>query len=114
MRRSTLPLIAVLIATAATSLFLGLTGFAQSLFNQRLGALMGIDFQQRLLQRVHSQDLAFFDRWQTGEILATISLPATQTGSPSTYRVDGRQFIVMMVSDGRSPAELIALALPDA
>ena len=48
----------------------------------------------------------------TGEILASISLPASQTGSPSTYRTSGRQFIVMMVSDGRTPAELIALALP--
>ena len=51
---------------------------------------------------------------RTGEILASIALPASQTGSPSTYRVAGRQFIVMMISDGQSPAELVALALPDA
>ena len=49
---------------------------------------------------------------RTGEILADIELPATQAGPPSTYRTDGRQFIVMMVGDGRSPAELIALSLP--
>ena len=49
---------------------------------------------------------------RTGEILASIELPATQAGPPSTYRAAGRQFIVMMVGDGRSPAELIALALP--
>ena len=63
-------LLAVLALSATTSVFLGLTGIAQSLFNQRLGALMGIDFQQRLLDRVHAQDLSFFDRWQTGESLA--------------------------------------------
>ncbi len=51
---------------------------------------------------------------QTGEILAEIELPATQSGPPSTYMLNGRQYIVMMVMDGESPAELIALALPRA
>jgi quinoprotein glucose dehydrogenase len=50
---------------------------------------------------------------QTGTILAEIPLPAAQVGPPSSYRVNGRQFIVMTVADGSSPAELIALALPD-
>lgn len=48
----------------------------------------------------------------TGEIIAEIDIPATQSGPPSTYMVNGRQYIVMMVTDGESPAELIALALP--
>ena len=48
----------------------------------------------------------------TGEILAEIELPATQSGPPSTYMVDGRQYIAMMVTDGESPTELVALALP--
>jgi len=48
----------------------------------------------------------------TGEILAEIELPATQASPPSTYRVNGRQFIAMTVSDRRNPAELVALALP--
>ncbi len=51
---------------------------------------------------------------QTGEILAEIDLPATQSGPPSTYMINGRQYIVMMVTDGESPAELVALALPTA
>ncbi len=51
---------------------------------------------------------------RTGEIIAEIDIPATQSGPPSTYMVNGRQFIVMMVTDGESPAELIALALPRA
>jgi quinoprotein glucose dehydrogenase len=49
---------------------------------------------------------------QTGEIVAEIELPATQSGPPSTYMLNGRQYIVMMVTDGESPAELVALALP--
>ena len=48
----------------------------------------------------------------TGEILAEIDLPATQNSPPSTYRLNGRQYIVMTVGDGKRPAELIALALP--
>ncbi len=48
----------------------------------------------------------------TGEIVAEIKLPATQASPPSSYRVNGRQFIVMTVADGESPAELVALALP--
>ncbi len=63
-------LVVVLAASASSSVFLGLTSTVQGLFSQRLGALMGIDFQQRLLRRVQTQDLAFFDRWQTGEILS--------------------------------------------
>ncbi len=51
---------------------------------------------------------------RNGAIIAEIPLPASQAGPPSTYRSGGRQFIVMMVGDGRSPAELIALALPEA
>jgi quinoprotein glucose dehydrogenase len=51
---------------------------------------------------------------RTGEIIAEIDIPGIQSGPPSTYMVNGRQFIVMMVTDGRSPAELIALALPRA
>ncbi len=49
---------------------------------------------------------------KSGDIIAAIDLPATQSGPPSTYMVNGRQFIVMMVTDGKSPAELVALALP--
>ena len=47
----------------------------------------------------------------TGEIIAEISLPATQTSPPSSYRLNGKQYIVMTVSDGKNPAELIALSL---
>jgi quinoprotein glucose dehydrogenase len=48
----------------------------------------------------------------TGKIIAEIELPATQAGPPSSYRVNGKQYIVMTIGDGKSPARLIALALP--
>ncbi len=47
----------------------------------------------------------------TGDILAEIELPATQTGLPMTYMVDGEQYIVIAVADADNPAELVALRL---
>jgi glucose dehydrogenase len=49
----------------------------------------------------------------TGEIIAEIALPATQTGLPMTYVWRGKQYVVMAVGDPRTPASLVALALPD-
>ncbi len=49
----------------------------------------------------------------TGKILAEIALPATQTGLPMTYVWRGKQYVVMSVGDPRTPASLVALALPD-
>lgn len=48
----------------------------------------------------------------SGRIVAEIDLPASQASPPSSYRISGRQYIVMTVGDGKAPAELIALALP--
>jgi len=50
----------------------------------------------------------------TGNIIAEIKLPATQAGQPITYSHNGKQYIAMFVGDGKSPGELVALALPDA
>jgi quinoprotein glucose dehydrogenase len=49
---------------------------------------------------------------KTGEIVAEIPLPASQSSAPVTYLVNGRQFIAMHVADRNTPAKLIALALP--
>jgi len=48
----------------------------------------------------------------TGEILAEIELPATQTGLPMSYMVNGVQYIVFAVADENYSAELVALKLP--
>ena len=48
----------------------------------------------------------------TGEILAEFEIPATQTGMPMSYVVDEKQYVVVGVGDGDTPAELVAFALP--
>jgi quinoprotein glucose dehydrogenase len=51
---------------------------------------------------------------RTGRELAALQLPAPQSGSPMTYMQDGRQFLVIAVSSGDRPGELLAYALPQA
>ena len=50
----------------------------------------------------------------TGAVVAAITLPANPTGSPMSYLVDGKQYIVVTAATLETPAELIALALPQA
>lgn len=49
----------------------------------------------------------------TGNNVAEVYMPAPQTGTPMTYNLDGKQYIVVAVGDGTVPAELLAFALPD-
>jgi quinoprotein glucose dehydrogenase len=46
--------------------------------------------------------------------LSALQLPAPQSGSPMTYMVGGRQYLVIAVSGNDSPGELIAFRVPDA
>ena len=48
----------------------------------------------------------------TGATVAVIELPASVTDVPMTYMMDGKQFILMTVSDFQNGAKLIALSLP--
>ncbi len=48
----------------------------------------------------------------TGEERGAVYLPAAQTGSPMTYMLDGRQYLVLAVGGGTYRGELIAFALP--
>jgi quinoprotein glucose dehydrogenase len=48
----------------------------------------------------------------TGADVGAVNMPATQTGSPMTYMIDGKQYIVVAVSDVNG-AQLIAYALPE-
>ena len=47
----------------------------------------------------------------TGADVGAVNMPAAQTGSPMTYMINGRQYIVVAVS-GVNGAALIAYALP--
>lgn len=51
---------------------------------------------------------------RTGRELAALKLPAPQSGSPLTYLLNGRQYLVIAVSANDHPGELIAYALPRA
>jgi len=48
----------------------------------------------------------------TGAEVGAIFIPAPQSGSPMTYSIDGRQYIVVAVSGGAYSGEYIAFRLP--
>jgi quinoprotein glucose dehydrogenase len=48
----------------------------------------------------------------TGKEVGSVYLPAPQSGSPMTYLVDGKQYIVVAVSGGAYSGEYIAFTLP--
>ena len=50
----------------------------------------------------------------TGKEVGAVWMPAPQSGSPMTYMVGGRQYIVESVSGGNYSGEYIAFALPPA
>jgi quinoprotein glucose dehydrogenase len=49
---------------------------------------------------------------QTGAQVGEVWMPAPQSGSPMTYSVDGRQYIIVAVSGGNYSGEYISFALP--
>jgi len=48
----------------------------------------------------------------TGKQVGAVFMPAPQSGSPMTYLLDGRQYIVVAVSGGPYSGEYIAYSLP--
>ena len=56
--------------------------------------------------------LSVFDK-RTGHLLSETDLPANAGGSPMTYSVGSRQFIVVPIGGGGVPAELVALAIEE-
>jgi quinoprotein glucose dehydrogenase len=48
----------------------------------------------------------------TGKELGAVWMPAPQSGSPMTYSVDGRQYIIIAISGGNYSGEYLAFALP--
>ena len=48
----------------------------------------------------------------TGQQVGAVWMPAQQSGSPMTYSVDGKQYIIVAISDPRYSGEYIALTLP--
>jgi quinoprotein glucose dehydrogenase len=50
---------------------------------------------------------------QNGKEVGAVWIPAAQSGSPMTYSVNGKQYIIVAVSGGNYTGEYIAFALPD-
>ena len=48
----------------------------------------------------------------SGREVGAVYMPAPQSGSPMTYQVGGKQYIIVAVSGGNYPGELIAFRLP--
>jgi len=48
----------------------------------------------------------------TGQQVGAVWMPAPQSGSPMTYAVDGKQYIIVAVSGGSYSGEYIAFSLP--
>jgi quinoprotein glucose dehydrogenase len=51
---------------------------------------------------------------KTGKEVGAVYMPAPQSGSPMTYMVNGKQYIVVAVSGGAYSGEYIAYSLPSA
>ncbi len=49
----------------------------------------------------------------TGKEVGAVFMPAPQSGSPMTYMLNGKQYIVLAISGGNYSAELLAFRLPD-
>ena len=50
---------------------------------------------------------------KTGAEVGAVYLPAQQSGSPMTYMLDGKQYIIVAVSGGNYSGEYIAFRLPE-
>jgi quinoprotein glucose dehydrogenase len=49
----------------------------------------------------------------TGAEVGEVPMPAPQTGSPMTYMLNGRQYLVLAIAGATYSAELVAFRLPE-
>ncbi len=55
--------------------------------------------------------LRAFDK-TNGKEVGALLMAAPQSGSPMTYMVDGKQYIVVAISGGNTSGEYVAYTLP--
>ena len=48
----------------------------------------------------------------SGREVGAVYMPAPQTGSPMTYSLNGKQYLLVSISGGNYPGELLAFKLP--
>jgi quinoprotein glucose dehydrogenase len=49
---------------------------------------------------------------KSGAEAGAVYMPAPQSGSPMTYMLNGKQYLVVAISGGTYSAELVAFRLP--
>jgi quinoprotein glucose dehydrogenase len=64
-----------------------------------------------IVKGVRGAMLRAYDK-RTGDQVGIVPMPAPQTGSPMSYVLDGRQYLVVAVSGGTYPGELLAYRVP--
>jgi quinoprotein glucose dehydrogenase len=50
---------------------------------------------------------------RTGKEVGAVYMPAPQSGSPMTYIIDGKQYLVVAISGGNYSGEYVAYTLPN-
>ena len=50
---------------------------------------------------------------KTGADAGAVFMPAPQSGSPMTYMLNGKQYLVVAISGGNYSGEIVAFTLPD-
>ena len=50
----------------------------------------------------------------SGKEVGAVYMPAPQSGTPMTYMVNGKQYIIVAISGGNYSGEYVCFALPDA
>ena len=60
----------------------------------------------------HGAMLRAYDK-MTGKEVGAVYMPAPQSGSPMTYMLNGKQYIVIAISGGNYTGELLAFRLPE-
>jgi glucose dehydrogenase len=89
----------------------GQSGAVGALVTKTL-VIMGDPLATTAPNRPRGAMLRAYDK-QTGAEVGAVWMPAPQSGSPMTYMVDGRQYIVVAVGGGTYSSEYIAFATPE-
>jgi len=88
----------------------GQSGAVGALVTKTL-VIMGDPLATTLPNRPRGAMLRAYDK-ATGREVGAVYMPAQQSGTPMTYELNGKQFIVVAISGGNYSGEYLAFALP--
>ncbi len=89
----------------------GQSGAVGALVTKTL-VIMGDPLATTVAPRGRGAMLRAYDK-TNGKEVGAVYMPAQQSGTPMTYALNGRQFIVVPISGGNYSGEYLAFALPD-